>query len=490
MSCNRWDHHGERRSRLPAATPHAGHRGAGADLLGISRQLDALRAIEAGRISAALFDAVGDDWDVETRAEAALDAIGLATLGLDRPVGTLSGGETMLVALTGLRLAGTPIVLLDEPTNNLDRQARDQLRAAIGDWPGALLVVSHDVALLAEMDETVELHRGQLDVYGGGYHVYRQAVDQEQAAAVQGLRTAEQNLRRQQAQRREAETALARRQRYAHTDFVNKRKPKIVMNTRRSQAQVSAGKLRDNLDDRVETARQTVVEQQERLRDDGRVRIELPDLASRPSPAGRAPRRRRTSSRAPSASRSPAATASQDRLLETLFDPALGRRSQAWAVPLRRDRLPPQRLDGLDEDASALDNVGARLGDASGTVRARLGSDPRGRRPPPGRHAVRWRTLPVALARLLLADPPHQLLVLDGPTNNLDRPPARHWWTRWLAVPGSAAGQHTTTTCSTGSGCTPDWSWTKPGGWPAWTSGGRGAAVRRSRSAGGPPRAA
>lgn len=398
-----------------------------ADLLGISRPLGALRAIEAGQVSAELFDAVGNDWDIESRAEAALATLGLGTLALDRPVGTLSGGETMLVALTGLRLAGTPIVLLDEPTNNLDRQAREQLRAAIGNWRGALIVVSHDVALLEEMDETVELYRGQLSVHGGGYHLYRQDVEQEQAAAAQGLRSAEQDLRRQQLQRRDAETALARRQRYANTDFTNKRKPKIVMNTRRSQAQVSAGKLRDNLDDRVETARQQVVAQQQRLRDDDRVRIDLPDPGV---PAGRrlaelhhtggvhviaGPERLAITGRN---------GIGKTRLLETLFDPTLRAGREVRAVPLTNGiGYLPQRLDGLDEDASALDNVrAAAAGTPPGTVRARLAQflirgDDVHRPVATLSGGERFR---VALARLLLADPPHQLLVLDEPTNNLD----------------------------------------------------------------------
>jgi ATPase subunit of ABC transporter with duplicated ATPase domains len=98
-----------------------------ADLLGISPVVRALRAIESGDVDPAHFDVVGDDWDVEERAVALLSATGLPT-GLDRSVATLSGGETMLTAITGVRLrqstGSASVALLDEPTNNLDGGAR------------------------------------------------------------------------------------------------------------------------------------------------------------------------------------------------------------------------------------------------------------------------------------------------------------------------------------------------------------------------------
>ena len=56
------------------------------EVLGIARTRRALRAIEAGEIAAEPFAAVGDDWDVEERARATLDRLGLAHLGLDRRV--------------------------------------------------------------------------------------------------------------------------------------------------------------------------------------------------------------------------------------------------------------------------------------------------------------------------------------------------------------------------------------------------------------------
>src|SRR5690606_9529150 len=137
-----------------------------AELLGIAEALDAVRAIIDGDVDPAHFDAVGDDWDVEARAEAALGEAGLDPEFLDRTVGTLSGGEAVLVAVAGIRLRRAPITLLDEPTNNLDRAARAQLGDMVRSWRGALIVVSHHVALLELMDDTAELYAHTLSVFG------------------------------------------------------------------------------------------------------------------------------------------------------------------------------------------------------------------------------------------------------------------------------------------------------------------------------------
>lgn len=404
-----------------------------AGLLGVSEQLDALRAIEAGDADVRHFEAIGDAWDVEARSLAALDSAGLSGIGLDRRVGQLSGGESTLTGLAGLRLAGDDVALLDEPTNNLDRAARHRLYDAIISWPGALIVVSHDVALLDLMDDTAELRAGSIEVFGGTFSEYREHLEREQRAAEQAVRTAEQRVRTEQRQRVEGQTKLARRQRYAKTDYENKRKPKMVMRQRATEAQVSAGKLRGELDAKVEAAQGALEEQEGRVRQDLRIRVDLPDPDV---PAGRRIAELRDGRGSSMLIQGPERVAiigdngiGKTRLLETLVhanarDCEDAEGTNAVAVP-HTDRIGylPQRLDGLDDTASVLDTVRASAPHRPpGALRSKLArllfrADSVHRSVGDLSGGERFR---VALAALLLAAPAHQLIVLDEPTNNLD----------------------------------------------------------------------
>lgn len=234
---------------------------------------------------------------------------------------------------------------------------------------------------------------------------------------MQAERSAEQVLRRQRRQRVEAETVLARRLRYANKDHANKRRPKIVMNQRRTEAQVSAGKLRGNLDDDVTTARDALAAASARVRDDAVVRVQLADPGV---PAGRRLAELHGADRT---------VVLQGPERVALIGPnGVGKTTMLDALmrsgsTTERVAYLPQRLDGLDDDATVLEQVRAAAPDVPPQeVRAQLarfllsGDDVHR---PVGTLSggERFR---VALARLLLADPPPQLLVLDEPTNDLD----------------------------------------------------------------------
>jgi ATPase subunit of ABC transporter with duplicated ATPase domains len=414
-----------------------------ADLLGVAHIRDALRAVEAGETDPAVFDTIGDAWDVDERAEAALAQLGFpggAAPGeslLDRTVGTLSGGEVVLAGLARLRLAGASITLLDEPTNSLDRRAREMLYQAVRDWRGALVVVSHDRELLDLMDDIAELREGGLEVFGGTFTEFESALAAEQHAAERSLRAAEHEFRVEKRQRVEAEVKLAHRERKGRTDFANKRAPKIVMNGRKAQAQVSAGKYRDLMDRGVEGARAAVAEAEARVRDDRSIRISLPATAV---PAGRTMLELDASPR-PIVLRGPERVAllgdngsGKTTLLNAIAragaeaGPDVDADAGAAAGIGVRFRVPqlgylPQRLDTLDDSASILDNVRSAAPNAEpNELRAQLARFLfRGQTVQRGAGGLsggeRFR---VSLARILLADPAPQLLLLDEPTNNLD----------------------------------------------------------------------
>ena len=147
-----------------------------AEALGIAARLHALDAIRNGDADPAHFDNVGNDWDLRERTRATLARVGLPEMPLHRRLATFSGGEAMSLGLAAQLLRRPDVLLLDEPTNNLDRAARQRLYATLRDWPGCLLVASHDRELLQRMDQIAELAPTSLHLYGGDFDAYREII--------------------------------------------------------------------------------------------------------------------------------------------------------------------------------------------------------------------------------------------------------------------------------------------------------------------------
>jgi ATPase subunit of ABC transporter with duplicated ATPase domains len=402
------------------------------EALGIAARRAALHAIEAGDVAEEHFETVGDDWDVEERALAMLGELGLGHVGLDRTVGEVSGGESVLLRLASLLLRRPDVLLLDEPTNNLDLYARRRLYAAVESWPGPLVVVSHDRDLLDLVDQIADLRSGTITWYGGNFSAYEEALAVEQEAAERMVRVAESDLRKQKRELTEAQVKLARRKRYGQKMWDQKREPKIVMGARKRAAQESAGKHRIMHEEKLAEARERLDDAVEAVRDDDEIRVDLPYTAV---PPGRSVLTLRDLELAYGArvehgfdlhgperialiGRNGAGKTTLLRTVAGELEPVAG---EATAhVPLR---FLPQRLDVLDGELSVVENV-ARFapGATNNRIRARLARFLfRGARADQKAATLsggeRFRA---ALAALMLAEPAPQLLMLDEPTNNLD----------------------------------------------------------------------
>jgi len=110
-------------------------------------------------------------WDLDSQVEMAMDA--LSCPPNDADVTTLSGGERRRVALCRLLLSAPDLLLLDEPTNHLDAESVAWLEKHLREFPGSVLIVTHDRYFLDNVTGWIlELDRGRGIPYEGNYTVY------------------------------------------------------------------------------------------------------------------------------------------------------------------------------------------------------------------------------------------------------------------------------------------------------------------------------
>ncbi|WP_086803088.1 ABC-F family ATP-binding cassette domain-containing protein [Streptomyces caniscabiei] len=402
------------------------------EALGIATARAALHAIEAGDVAEEHFAAVGDDWDVEERALATLGQLGLGHIDLDRTIGEVSGGESVLLRLAALLLRRPDVLLLDEPTNNLDLYARRRLYDAVEAWSGVMVVVSHDRELLDLVDQIADLHSGEVTWYGGNFTAYEEALATEQEAAERMVRVAETDLKKQKRELVDAQVKLARRKRFGQKMQDQKRVPKIVAHARKRAAQESAGKHRILHEERLAGAKERLDEAVEAVRDEDEIRVELPytavppgrtvltllDLELRYGARVKGGLDLRGPERIALIGRNGSGKTTLLRTIAGELEPVGG--ETRTHVPMR---FLPQRLDVLDDELTVAENVARFAPDATNNrIRARLARFLfRGARADQQAATLsggeRFRA---ALAALMLAEPAPQLLMLDEPTNNLD----------------------------------------------------------------------
>ncbi len=112
--------------------------------------------------------------DLEERAEQVAAELGL-TVGLDRPMTALSGGQAARAGLASLLLSRYDVFLLDEPTNDLDLDGLERLERFVTGLRAGTVVISHDREFLMRTVTKVlelDLAQQQINLYGGGYAAY------------------------------------------------------------------------------------------------------------------------------------------------------------------------------------------------------------------------------------------------------------------------------------------------------------------------------
>lgn len=339
-------------------------------------------------------------WDLMHRVEEILGHVGIERL--DSPTRELSGGDKRRVALARILVAPPTLLILDEPSNHLDVETIAWLETYLSDeFDGALLVVTHDRYLLDRIvDRTLELHRGSVHSYDGGYETYLEAKAERLALEARTEQNRQNFLRGELEWLRRQPKARTTKQkaRIQRAETAKDARPQRAERTARltAEATITGKTLVELRNVSIEIAQRTLVKD-----------LELTILAGeRIGIVGRN-------------------GTGKTSLIRTILGELNTTRGEVVLGKNTKVGYFDQHRSGLDDDASVYDNVAAsgnkiELGGQPIEIRSfleRFAFDPHAQRQPV-RSLSGGERARVALAKML-ADK-HGLLILDEPTNDLD----------------------------------------------------------------------
>lgn len=133
----------------------------------------------------------------EYEVDIALGKTNLSSIDLKRPINTLSGGQKTRLGIAALLIDQPDLLILDEPTNNLDSDGLAWLKEFILDFKGSIILTSHDRFFLDEVvKRTLELKDGKIKEYSGNYSAYKAQKEAEELAYLKRYEANQDEIRR------------------------------------------------------------------------------------------------------------------------------------------------------------------------------------------------------------------------------------------------------------------------------------------------------
>ena len=246
-----------------------------ADALGLSEKLQALYAILGGRGTENDFAVLNDEWNLEEQISAAFTKWGIDYITPDMSMASLSGGEKTKVFLAGIEVFKPDMILMDEPTNHLDMKGRAQLYDFVQKTNSAIVIVSHDRALLNLMPGIFEMSSTGMQFYPMNYSQYKETVDAEYAAKVASFQNEQKELKKAE---KLAQKTMERQQKHAsrgEKHSAGQCIARIFMGNRRDSSEAATSHLNKVQQEKLQRMSQEVHEIRASISDDKSVKINI-----------------------------------------------------------------------------------------------------------------------------------------------------------------------------------------------------------------------
>lgn len=201
----------------------------------------------------------------------------LQDLALEAKVPHLSGGEWTRVRIAKALAQECGLLILDEPTNNLDKKGRQYIVDFVRSYPGSLLLISHDRDLLSEVDTILELSSQGLTTYGGNFEFYERRRDEERMLLKEKVERARREKKKMERERHEKVVSQEKRMRLAERKAPKMGIPRILLGAMKRRAQETHGRIHQQEQERVEKARENFAQLHNQEKKESLLGLELPE---------------------------------------------------------------------------------------------------------------------------------------------------------------------------------------------------------------------
>jgi ATPase subunit of ABC transporter with duplicated ATPase domains len=231
------------------------------EILKVDQKLFALKKAEQGNATPGDILLIGNDWN--------------SYLRLDRMGHSLSGGEMMRCLLARLFLEKPDLILLDEPTNNLDLDSKSQFYESLKETKAGMLIVSHDRDLLNLMDRIIEISNLGLKYYGGNFDFYLQQRKIEDTASLNKLQSQQEQYLKQKKLEQATKEKQARKTSQGEKRAVKENMSPLEIGARMDQSQKTSARLKQKQENITIQLKENVEKQKENLREQHAIQIDI-----------------------------------------------------------------------------------------------------------------------------------------------------------------------------------------------------------------------
>lgn len=245
------------------------------EILQVDEKLSALEKAEKGLVTPEDICLIGDEWNLEFEIAKILSDLNLSYLRFDRMGSSLSGGEMMRCLFARLLLEKPDLILMDEPTNNLDFDSKSQFYESLKTTKAGMLIVSHDRNLLNQMDGIIEISNLGLKYYGGNFDFYLEQRQIEDTAALNKLQSHQEKYLKQKEQEQVTKEKQAHRTAHGEKRAIREGMSALEIGSKIGRSQKATARLKEKHEKITERLKQEFENQKENLREHHTISIDI-----------------------------------------------------------------------------------------------------------------------------------------------------------------------------------------------------------------------